>query len=316
MDPREGAGGASSRIECASDVLYFRSVEEAVAAAAEGDVVALVAGAAAAAAGAKGGAEGALVVHSGRAVLSKPGITLTTLGFDLSAIVEESEEDGASLPLTADEVAASAGPAREEKSNRKRATLSHETPRPYESTVAVAAPGCRVVGLNIRHSSPSVANNYALHVEEGAASADSSSSPSSSSSRSSPTIISECDVASSSGSAMGLDAAARVSRCRLASSSRFGAAVFAPGPPRTRIHRCELSGGGGKGSKGDVKGGGSGGGSGGLLVRGADVEVKDCLLSGDPLAMRLVDGTGVVSGCVVEKGRVEEGVAWEGEVVV
>ena len=50
-------------------------------------------------------------------------------------------------------------------------------------------------------------------------------------------------------------------------------------------------------------------------MRGGDVEVRGCVLSGDPFAMRLVDGTGIVSGCVV-KGRVEEGVAWEGEVVV
>lgn len=281
MDPREE--GQALRIECASEVLRFASVEAAVAAAAEGDVVALVAGG-----GSEGEGKGALVVHSGRAVLSKPGITLTTLGFDFDD-GDEDEIEGAGN--------------KNPRKNKRRATLTHEVSRPYESTIAVSAPGVRVVGLEIRHSSPSVANNYALHVEESASDFSSSS----------PTVvISDCDVSSSSGSALGLDAAARVSRCRLSSSSRFGAAVFAPGPPRTRILRCELSGGGGKGSKGDVKNGGSGG----LLVRGGDVEVRECSLSGEPFAMRLVDGTGVVSGCSVEKGRVEEGVAWEGEVVV
>ena len=312
--PRDGGnGGDAPRIECASDILRFGTVEDAVAAAAEGDVVALVAGG--------GGSDGegeALVIHSGRAVLSKPGITLTTLGFDFDDDDDDGGDEGEEGAVRASASTSSSpsppsssSPKNKNSRNKKRATLSHETSRPYESTVAVSAPGCRVVGLTIRHSSPSVANNYAVHVEESASAPPSSAEAGAGSP---PTTILGCDVASSSGSALGLDAAARVSRCRLASSSRFGAAVFAPGPPRTRLYRCELSGGGGKGSKGDVKGGSGGGG--GLLVRGGDVEVRECSLSGDPFAMRLVDGTGVVSGCAVEKGRVEEGVAWEGEVVV
>lgn len=287
MDPRHGEAGAPAlKLECASDVLLFRSVEDAVAAATEeGDVVALVAA----------GGAGSALIHSGRAALSRPGVTLTTLGFDLSDESGEGDAGGAASAPS------SAGPR---SAGTERATLSHETPRPYESTVSVSAPRCRVVGLTIRHSSPSVANNYALHVEEAAASSASSDDRD-------LARISECDVASASGTALGLDSAARVSRSRLASNSRFGAAAFAPGPPRTTLLGCELVGGGRKGVKGDVGSGGSGG----LLVRGGDVEVRGCILSGDPFAMRLVDGTGIVSGCVV-KGRVEEGVAWEGEVVV
>ena len=157
MDPRHGEAGAPAlRLECASDVLLFRSVEDAVAAATEeGDVVALVAA---------GGSGGALV-HWGRAALSRPGVTLTTLGFDLSDESGEGDAGGAASAPP------SAGPR---SAGTERATLSHETPRPYESTVSVSAPRCRVVGLTIRHSSPSVANNYALHVEEAAASSASS----------------------------------------------------------------------------------------------------------------------------------------------
>ena len=284
MDPRgEGAAAAPRPGECASEEvlpLFFSSVEAAISAATEeGDVVALVA------------AEG--LVHSGRAVLSRPGVTLTTLGFE--EIGEEDLTGGAS---------SSAAPGPRRKKSERAATLSHETSRPYESTVSISAPRCRVIGLTIRHSSPSVANNYALHVEEAAAASEDDE-------RSPITIISECDVASASGTALGTEAPTRVSHSRFASNSRFGAAVFAPGPPRTTLLRCELSGGGKKWVKGDVK---NGGGSGGLLVRGGDVEVKECVLSGDPFAMRLVDGTGVVSGCEVVKGRVEEG--WEGVVMV
>lgn len=290
VDPREQGKGASLRMKCASDILRFRSIEDAVAAAAEGDVVALVAP-----------GSGETVVHAGRAVLSKPGITLTTLGYDLN---DNDNDDGASpapSPQSKEGVLASAGPRT--RNGSTRATLSHETSLPYQSTVSVSAPRCRVLGLTIRHSSPSVANNYALHVEEGAAAAISDS-------EAALTVISECDVASSSGTALGLDSPARVSRSRLFSNTRFGASVFAPGPPRTKIFRCELVGGGGKGVKGDVSGG-----SGGLLVRGGDIEIRECFLSGNPFAMRLVDGTGFVSRCAVGKGKVEEGVAWEGEMV-
>jgi len=279
VDPRRGSD-ATKKLECASDILYFATVEEAVSAASEGDLVAL-----------ELGVEG---THSGRALLSKPGLTLTTLGFDWSEPEAEEENDRAT---SREQVQASAGP------RGKRATLTHETQHPYESTVSVSAPRCRVLGLTIRHSSPSVANNYAVHVVEEAAAAAAAGSDSS-------FVISDCDVASSSGTALGLDAPARVSCSRLSSSSRFGAAVFAPGPPRTTFQKCELAGGGGKGSKGDVNGG-----SGGLLVRGGGVEIEECCFSGEPFAMKLVDGTGTVERCVVLKGRVEEGVAWEGEAV-
>lgn len=275
VDPREEV----SKLGRTSHIVYYESVEEAVSAATEGDVVALVPG---------------TEVHSGRAILSKPGITLTTLGFDLNDDDDDEDDEKAAFSspsgsLSKEEIQAASGPRNtegEKQKQKKMAMLHHETKAPYESTVSISAPRCRVIGLEIRHSSPSVANNYAIHVEESASSA------------SSLTVISDCDVASSSGTALGLDAGASVSRSRLDSKSRFGAAVFAPGPPRTKLFRCELVGGGG-----------------GLLVRGGDVEVRECSLSGEPLALKLADGSGVVSGCVVLKGKVEEGAAWEGEVL-
>lgn len=50
-----------------------------------------------------------------------------------------------------------------------RVTLVWETQAPYESTVVVAN-GARVTlsGIDIRHDSPSVANNFAVHVYDGA----------------------------------------------------------------------------------------------------------------------------------------------------
>jgi len=35
--------------------------------------------------------------------------------------------------------------------------------QPYQSVVQCTAPGCRIVGLNISHTSPSVANNFAVY---------------------------------------------------------------------------------------------------------------------------------------------------------
>jgi len=41
------------------------------------------------------------------------------------------------------------------------------TGRPYESVVQCSAPGCRLIGLNLSHTSPSVANNYAVYNQVG-----------------------------------------------------------------------------------------------------------------------------------------------------
>lgn len=172
------------------------------------------------------------------------------------------------------------------------AVLRHETARPYESTIEISAASCRVIGLSVRHSSRSVANNYALFVREGAAGASEGASAA---------FIADCDVSSESGTAAGIESPARVSRCTLRSRTRFGAAVFAPGPPATTISRCEVAGGGGGGGRG----------AGSLLVRSAEVSVEDSVLRGD---LVLADGSGEFRRCVLEGGKVERGPSWEGKV--
>ncbi|CAG9462877.1 unnamed protein product [Pedinophyceae sp. YPF-701] len=47
-------------------------------------------------------------------------------------------------------------------------TIVWETDAPYESTVVVMAPGTSIKGVNIKHRSPSVANNFAVYVMQGA----------------------------------------------------------------------------------------------------------------------------------------------------
>jgi hypothetical protein len=41
------------------------------------------------------------------------------------------------------------------------------TDKPYESVVQCSAPGCRLIGLNLSHTSPSVANNFAVYNQAG-----------------------------------------------------------------------------------------------------------------------------------------------------
>ena len=44
-------------------------------------------------------------------------------------------------------------------------TVEWRTKSPYESVVQCSASGAKLEGLTLRHSSPSVANNYAVYVQ-------------------------------------------------------------------------------------------------------------------------------------------------------
>ena len=46
-------------------------------------------------------------------------------------------------------------------------TILWETGRPYESVVQSSGVGVHLIGLKLRHSSPSVANNYAVYMHGG-----------------------------------------------------------------------------------------------------------------------------------------------------
>ena len=114
-------------------------------------------------------------------------------------------------------------------------TLAWRMDAPYQSTVAARAPGCVVGGLTITHASPSVANNYAVHAEGGAAGF----------------TLTGCDVVSTTGTGVGLDAAeCSVEGCTIHECARFGVAVFGDG---VRVTGCRM-----RSNR-----------SGGVLVRGA-----------------------------------------------
>jgi len=90
-----------------------------------------------------------------------------------------------------------------------RVLLKHVTPNPYESTLEIAADGVTIQGLQIRHSSPSVANNYAVFLRGGAVS------------------LLDCDLCSVSGSAVGLEGGRhRLERCRFQGAKSHGLAVY------------------------------------------------------------------------------------------
>lgn len=68
------------------------------------------------------------------------------------------------------------------------ATLQWQTSQPYQSTITIMAGGqLRLNNIIIRHSSPSVANNYALFVRGGTSE------------------LTRCDISSSTGSGIGME---------------------------------------------------------------------------------------------------------------
>jgi hypothetical protein len=92
--------------------------------------------------------------------------------------------------------------------------LTWTTTAPYESVVVVEAAGCVVGGVSLSHASPSVANNYALHLLPSAAG----------------TVVTECAVMSTTGSGVGVEGeGAVIERCVLSDCASYGAAVFAEG---------------------------------------------------------------------------------------
>jgi hypothetical protein len=89
------------------------------------------------------------------------------------------------------------------------ATIEWQTTQPYESTVVVH-PGARLRLENVvvRHSSPSIANNYAIFCQEGALEAV------------------NCDISSSTGSGIGMEGGTAVlSDCRVQGCKGSGAVL-------------------------------------------------------------------------------------------
>ncbi|KAG2491216.1 hypothetical protein HYH03_010426 [Edaphochlamys debaryana] len=90
--------------------------------------------------------------------------------------------------------------------------LVWETPQPYQSTLQLEAQGeVLLEGLTVRHSSKSVANNYAVYITAGT-----------------PRLV-DCDVSSASGAGVGVEGASpQLLGCRIHDCARQGMAIFGP----------------------------------------------------------------------------------------
>ena len=89
-------------------------------------------------------------------------------------------------------------------------TLTHDTELPYEATVQVECPGVTLRGLTIRHSSPSIAGNYAILVRSAGG-----------------LTLERCDVSSTTGSGLGVEGGtATAVQCKLTNCRRHGAALY------------------------------------------------------------------------------------------
>ncbi|GAB5370588.1 hypothetical protein AAMO2058_001506100 [Amorphochlora amoebiformis] len=167
---------------------------------------------------------------------------------------------------------------------KEGATIIHETEAPYESTISLdISPKdntpASISGLKIRHSSPSVASNYAVRVDSGSLE------------------ISDCDISSTTGSAIGTEGGlVYVSRSVLSSAKRHGIALFPPldpdGPPvLSEISDSVIA----------------SNGLSGISVRGDNVEVKvtRCIVEGNQQYGISATGGGFaeVDSCTIVRGN-------------
>ncbi|BDA43086.1 hypothetical protein COCOBI_04-0970 [Coccomyxa sp. Obi] len=88
-------------------------------------------------------------------------------------------------------------------------TIVWETDRPYESVVQSSGAGVRLIGLKLRHSSPSVANNYAVFMQGGSL------------------LLEDCDISSATGSGVGSEGGQlSLIHCSVHNCKRHGVAMF------------------------------------------------------------------------------------------
>eukprot|EP00892_Ulva_mutabilis_P001898 jgi/Ulvmu1/11709/UM008_0120.1 len=163
------------------------------------------------------------------------------------------------------------------------ATLQWRTTKPYQSTIKVIPGGqLRLENITIRHSSPSVANNYAVFVQGGDVQAYG------------------CDICSSSGSGIGLEGGTITAESSKVHDCVGNGAVIAgsidTGPvseddgvndirPKAHFVDCELS---------------SNGGSGLIALDEAIVELESCSVSrNNKSGLELRDCDARLEGCTV-----------------
>ena len=162
-------------------------------------------------------------------------------------------------------------------------TLEWTTKTPYESVIDVGCGGVRLEGLQLRHASKSVAQNYGVFVREAA-----------------ELVMVDCAVTSSTGSGVGVEGgAARLEGCTLSGCKAHGAALYGDllGSARdVALVNCVLEGNGGDG----------------LLARqGARATLQRCELRRNRGAgAAAVDARLALEGCSATANRV--GVRLEG----
>ncbi|KAL4458954.1 hypothetical protein ABPG75_013819 [Micractinium tetrahymenae] len=149
-----------------------------------------------------------------------------------------------------------------------------QTPEPYRATVEAGPelgeqPGAAVLqGLRIRHSSPSIANNYAVRLAGCSV------------------TLADCDITSATGSGVGIEGGApRLLRCSIHNCQRHGVALFGDllgDGCAAQLEDCTVV----------------GNRLNGLLVRdGAQPAVRRCTLSGNgEWGLRLLDAGGSYEG--------------------
>lgn len=150
------------------------------------------------------------------------------------------------------------------------AVLTWRTDRPYEAALVAAAPRCAASNLTIRHASPSVADNYAIHVSDATASL----------------ALDRVSATSATGTGLGADGRVTAVDCAFSGSARYGAALFAAD---CRLERCVLR----------------DNGAGGVLARSAPrVALVRCTVADNRgPGLDLVSGSGGAAECEVAGNR-------------
>lgn len=156
-------------------------------------------------------------------------------------------------------------------------TLSHDTEAPYEAALQIDAPDVHVRNLVVRHTSPSIAANYAILVRSAGS-----------------VTLDRCDVRSSTGSGLGVEGGCATARlCKFSECQRHGVALYGDllgsVTGATVLEDCTLA-----GNKEN-----------GLLMRdGADAAVRGCTVaSNGGLGIMAVDSSLQLLGCEVRGNR-------------
>jgi len=161
--------------------------------------------------------------------------------------------------------------------------LEHTTELPYEATLQVECEGVTLRGLTVRHSSPSIAANYALLVRAGGSAQ-----------------LDRCLLSSATGSGLGCEGGKVLAeKCSFSSCARHGAFFSGDLDGESPLGQSVLDSCLMEGNRGD----------GALLRDGALVTLRACRLEGNAgVGLRAADAAVSLVGCTLrgnKKGSLE-----------